>query len=257
MLDYKKYYKFEELCEFKCPRCKSGKLSAIEKDISKKTSAEYEYYKSVNGGDAEFYEARFAVVFQCSNQNCKESISCIGTQAVTEEYSQEDNGEFDVEYVDIFKPLLFDPPIHILPLSLAYPEFIKKNLIDSFRVFWVDPSACGNRIRVTLETMLTHFKIPRVNHRKKTPINLHQRIELFKKAYAKYEQYGDHLIAIKWLGNVASHEELSHDEITKAYEILEYILEEIFLKRAEKIKKMTKVINKSKGKKTSMEKPPF
>jgi len=259
MEKYKEYYRFHEISQFKCPRCDTGTLVGDEKNLSKKNTAEYENYQRAHGPDPEFASSRISGVFDCSNSRCSESISFVAESRVSEEYEPDSRGSYDVDYVSMYRPLLFDPPIHIIGLSENYPKFVKKCLNDCFKVFWIDPSSCGNRIRVALEGLLTHFKVPRINVKKKTPKSLHERIEYFKKKYPKYNKYADNLLAIKWLGNTASHRELSHNDVFKAFQILDYVLEEIFNNRTEKIKELSKIIVDSKGKRTTKShgKPPF
>lgn len=77
---------------------------------------------------------------------------------------------------------------------------------------------------------------------------LHSRIEEFKIRVSKYGHLSDQLMAIKWLGNEASHTAgLTRIDIFDALDLLEFVLEELFHGRKIKMQKLAKKINKKKG----------
>ncbi len=56
---------------------------------------------------------------------------------------------------------------------------------------------------------------------------------------------GEKLIALKWLGNTASHQgHVSRDDVLNGFEILEYLLAELFDQRAVRIKELAKQLIK-------------
>lgn len=57
------------------------------------------------------------------------------------------------------------------------------------------------------------------------------------------------MLAIKWLGNAGSHSQktVSRDDVIDAYELLEHILQEIYMQKTEKLKTKAQKINKMKG----------
>jgi hypothetical protein len=116
----------------------------------------------------------------------------------------------------------------------------------AFYLLWCDQDASANRIRSSLELLMTHFRIPqRIKIKGKfRRRSLHSRLELFK---AKQPEIGGHLLALKWIGNDGSHVGgLTTEDVFDGFEILNYALDELFLKRAESVKKLTKQINKTK-----------
>jgi hypothetical protein len=66
---------------------------------------------------------------------------------------------------------------------------------------------------------------------------------------AKYAQFKDMILAIKWLGNAGSHghSEVTIDDAIDAYELTEHILKEIYEPKAKKLKALAKKVNKKKG----------
>ncbi|MDB5047770.1 MAG: hypothetical protein JWO30_841 [Fibrobacteres bacterium] len=170
-----------------------------------------------------------------------------GMEAIDEEFVRGQRGEPETEYFSVYNPQFISPPIRIVPLNEKYPKFVKEDLISSFQVFWTDSSACGNRIRVCVENLLAHFKISKLTPKKKFK-SLESRIKEFKVQYPKYETLANNLLAIKWMGNVASHEEISREDVATAYQIFGFVLDEIFHNRKEQMDKMSRLIIKKKGK---------
>jgi hypothetical protein len=82
-------------------------------------------------------------------------------------------------------------------------------------------------------------------NRKKVPMTLHSRLELFK---LKNPDLGDKLIAIKWLGNSGSHNSvLKASDVINGYALFEHVIREIFENHSEGLKKLTRRIIKKKG----------
>ena len=84
-------------------------------------------------------------------------------------------------------------------------------------------------------------------------ISLHQRIVFYKN---KNETVANHLLAIKWIGNAASHfSGVTKDEALDAYEILEHSLDLLYNSKDRKIDSLAKKIN-NKYKNPSKKKKP-
>jgi hypothetical protein len=244
---YKKWFSFDEFAILSCPSCSKGKISPIKESIIEKETLESIAATEYQGHDPLNYLGRFSFSAKCTNPKCDEKIFVLGYTSIEPDYQEGPNNDFNVVYETVYSPKFISPTIPIINLDSTYPQKLKDELEKSFELFWTDFSACGNRIRSSLELMLDDFKISRVTQRKKFK-SLHTRIDEFKTKYAKYNHVIDKLFAIKWLGNAASHKsELSSDDIYDAYEILQYVLDEIFSTKRDSIEKLTKAINKKKG----------
>jgi hypothetical protein len=60
----------------------------------------------------------------------------------------------------------------------------------------------------------------------------------------------DLVLAIKWLGNAASHDgksEVTVDDVMDSYELMEHILSEVYAPKLSKLKKLAKKVNRKKG----------
>jgi hypothetical protein len=75
--------------------------------------------------------------------------------------------------------------------------------------------------------------------------NLHDRIQRFA---AKHPEIDEKMLAVKWLGNLGSHESsVTQREALKAFELFDYILEEVVEGRRSRLTRMAKAINTAKG----------
>ncbi|QRR00803.1 DUF4145 domain-containing protein [Dyadobacter sandarakinus] len=124
----------------------------------------------------------------------------------------------------------------------------------------MDTASCANKVRVVVEKMMDDLKIKKTytSSRSRKSYSLHQRIEFFK---TKYPQFADSVMAIKWIGNSGSHnnDPINKNDILDAFEILNYVLADLYETHKKRIHRLTKTINKRKkpvGLRLSR-KPPF
>jgi len=83
------------------------------------------------------------------------------------------------------------------------------------------------------------------NKGKRNSLNLHSRLELFKK---NQPQIADHLLAIKWIGNSGSHiGKIEKVDILDAFELLEYSLNKLYDNSEKRINNLAREINRVKG----------
>jgi len=59
--------------------------------------------------------------------------------------------EFNLSY--------FNPPLHIFKIPDKSPDLIRKEIIDSFKLFWFDLPSCANKLRSSLEVLLNEEKL--------------------------------------------------------------------------------------------------
>lgn len=155
--------------------------------------------------------------------------------------------ELDVEFVPRF--FVEAPPIFSIPDQC--PNVVIRELGQAFALVWADVGSSGNRLRSAVEALLDDQKVPRrklnKTKRKMRPLNLHERINEFRK---KQPEAADLLEAVKWLGNAGSHAslmKLSWDDLLDGFELFEHVIDLIYVGRAEKMKRRAKKINKQKG----------
>jgi hypothetical protein len=231
-----------------CPSCNHGKLTSEKKTIKK-----FEAISSKNARKNEDWEpdwifGQFTGVLTCNNKKCGDIVIVTGRMNVHGDYEQDEQFEgYDLVFVEYLYPKIFIPPLNIFNIHKDVPKDISNTIRDSFNLFWIDTSSCGNKIRTVVELIMDEHKVTKIytNRGKRREHSLHKRIELFK---AQKPDEGQMLMAIKWIGNSGSHvnDELNKDDILDAYEMLEYVTTKLYEKDTQRIKALSKTINKRK-----------
>ena len=148
-----------------------------------------------------------------------------------------------------------NPSVDIIKIPPQINSELADILKSSFLLFWIDLDACANKLRVFLEHFLDHLKIrkqrtiSRATGNRIKKLSLGERIGELNQHSAKFSKYGDNIKAIKWIGNVGSHgkDPITIERLIQAFEILEYLIDEIVFDKKKKIGNITNVINKRKG----------
>lgn len=241
---WKRSFSMEAAIVWPCPACSEGRLQIEKGTVSKGHTAQSAKDKKERGWEPEWTEERFSCLLRC--RDCLETVAVVGRCSLSEVWEPDEEGCQGIGYDTEYEPRFFldAPPIIGLPKSL--PKGIEKEMCQSFQLFWSDTSACSNRIRCAVELLLDDLKVKRttVSRGKRSALTLHSRIEAFK---LRNQKVGDALLAIKWIGNAGSHSSsLTDDDILDGYEIIEHVFEQIYEKKAERIQRMTKRINKTK-----------
>jgi hypothetical protein len=201
--------------------------------------------------DPDWIKTRFVVLFRCTNDKCGEVVTCSGDSEVSEEYSNDPDGKEVREWLDIFTPSHFYPPLRFFNLPAECPEEVIHHLDRAFATAWSDTASTANAMRTALEAILTERSIPRTSinkKRKRVPLSLHHRIE---KYVAKDTENSDLLLALKWLGNEGSHahgEPSGITELLEGFRVFEHVIEHIYVNRAKAVRKLAKAIVQRKGK---------
>lgn len=246
---------FTDFPEIPCPRCgigifiyKKREKIELEDGISKESK--------ILDIDPSYYSGKFTITSNCNHPKCEESSIISGKTKLT--FVGWYEGGYDPEQgIEIpehehhemkFKIEYISPPFNLISFPIDFPNNLQKILEESFKLFWIDKDSCGNKLRIFIEELLSHQKIKKneIKNRKRYKLSLHKRIMIFQN---KYPKLGDKLLAIKWIGNTASHgeKELSKQKIIDAFNILEFIIEKLFENKEKEIDILTKRINKAKG----------
>ena len=230
-----------------CPSCQSGTLA-----LNKETFNNLETGVSKKSHDHEAWEPewiveRFVGLLVCQSEECGEMVA-IGGHSHTSEFSDYEQRERFLEHT--FEPIFMCPAPPIFPIPEKCPKAIRKELKRAFSLFWSDTGSCANRLRAAAETLLTDRKVPRTRlnkEGKRERISLHARIEKFRRTDARSAEY---LSAIKWIGNAGSHpnvDELNGDDLLDGFELFEHVIELIYMRREEHLKKLARNINSRRG----------
>jgi len=194
-------------------------------------------------------------LLECTNSACKDTVANSGIGLIDFDIEFDDDGSPYQAWEDFFIPKHFVPHLKIFLCPKGTPENVSEEIEKSFSLFFSDAPSAANHVRVALENLLTHLKIKRYELRgqKRTFLALHRRIQLLP---AKYNHLQDLFFAVKWLGNAGSHSDktVTKDDVLDAYEIMEEILQDLFVKKTKRVKRLAKQINKTKGPKKSTKK---
>lgn len=149
----------------------------------------------------------------------------------------QDHESDHTECYEIFYPQYFIPTIELFEIPQKCPKKVAWHIRSSFKLAWSDESAAGNKLRVAIENLLDRFV-------ENKDLTLHKKIDSLDGEYTPIKQY---LLAIKWLGNDASHESsLGENDLAFAYKILEQILDFLFGERKD-LDYLAEQINTKKG----------
>ncbi len=252
-----KSFKKSNIPNWTCPTCNSSTL-IFDGEIIEKPTARLQHIPDVhfdNEGNKFFTDfddidglmTRFTGFLKCSDKNCNDYILIAGFKNAEEHYFEDPKYGMASNKSDFYYPLLFDPPLNIIAVSDKYPKLIQDELKKCFSLYWIDNASCANKIRSTVELLLDQEKVKR-KIRTKTgklrQLRTHERVELYRN---KNQEIAEILLSIKWIGNAGSHIENLYDrQVLDAFDLLNHALERVYVKEIERLKGISKKINKRK-----------
>ena len=231
-----------------CPNC-SAPLNFDDDSLAVRMSAHN--IQLVDQTDIEHALAGFSAWLVCGHSKCSQAVAVSGY--CTYRYAYDHEGKTIKQRVPPFSPksLLPAPPLitfdsDVLFYKLSRIEPIRDVLRVSFDLFWLDGEACANRLRLALELILKDWGFPPTDADEKF-ITLHNRIDNWHARYGALT-VATSLMAIKWLGNIASHETgIPRDRLLDAYEIFSRLLKRLYPPDEHDIDQLADEIVKSKG----------
>jgi hypothetical protein len=150
---------------FPCPNCRTGHLQ-----ILKDTDAQRDSRNSLNVNPDEieipedFIQRQFVCLAKCRSQDCGQIVSVAGHMS-WEESEQPFPGSLElVKNIDFMSPT---PPMFDLPE--VTPVDVSTHIKKSFNLYWVDRSACANRMRSAGEAILDSLTVPKTKRLKAKP----------------------------------------------------------------------------------------
>ena len=222
-----------------CPNC-TAPLNFEDDSLIVRTSRHN--VELVNLTDIDQARAGFTAWLICGHFKCRQFVAASGY--CTYHYAYDDAGQTITNRV--FSPLSLFPSPPLIALDENVPEPIRETLRVSFGLFWLDGEACTNRLRLALELILKDWEFPAINAEGKFT-TLHSRIDGWHALYGA-QTVATSLMAIKWLGNLASHEVgVSRDRIIDAYEIFSRLLTRLYPPDERHLDQLAEEIVRSKG----------
>lgn len=227
--------------DWNCPSCRKGKLFLDKKNITVYETNESKKDQRDLDWEPYWLVRYFIGIIICNNPKCKEVITIAGNVKTEEDY----NDEQDQSYTDNYYPCYIFPIINIFRIPEDTPSDVVEAILSAFKVFWIDKSACANAIRTAVEIILNDKRVLKTEltkSKKRRNRSLHDRIELFGK---KDPKVAEHLMAIKWIGNVGSHQgEITNEDLLDGFELLKHSLEKLYTSHEKNIAEITRQINK-------------
>lgn len=222
--------------EWPCPACGQKTLQIISDSFTLNDTLETSRNSSEIWFEPEMHSSIFSCMARCSRSQCGEVVACVGNSGW--EQQGWDEQSITDQYHQWYKPVSFVPSLHPFGLPEQCPEEITKPVEASFSIFLMQPGAAANLIRISVERMLTAMGVAERTDRGKR-IPLHNRLEMLPELYASFSKP---LMAIKFLGNAGSHtyDGVKTRDIEDAFEIMEYVVNDLFSGRKESIEVLTK-----------------
>ena len=234
--------------EWPCPQCGHSALRLRKETLFEGQTRESQSASDHPGWEPEWIDGRFSCMMDCPH--------CGGNLAVAGKYRVQDDRHYDEvhgeegDYEAYYRPEFFSESPLMISIPESTPSEVSEELKSAFRLFWVDPWACANRIRSSVEELLTAQKVPRTtgripaNSRRKF-LKLHDRLVRFG---ARKPELSEALMAVKWLGNAGSHSSpVTHEDILDGFEIVELVLEKLYSQREQRVKALSRAINRRKA----------
>ena len=230
---------------FHCSHCKTGRLH-FDKDTI--VVSEPQYSKGARehpDWEPDWNIERFSAKLVCDDTACGEVVVVSG-DTIAAEYFDED---FNVwGYMELLRPQFFFPAPPVIGIPNEVPSKITDEIGKASQLFWVDLNSCANRLRVSVELLLTDFKIPEMGldkNGKPKPLDLNARIALFEKVDPEHAQT---LTALRVIGNLGSHgSDVAREPLIDAFEIYEDALTELYGQRKARIAKLRKKLIDTRG----------
>src|SRR5689334_18732205 len=123
---------------------------------------------------------RFVAFARCDVRECGEVICLTGSTTTQEGHDEEGELHYYAQH-QIAAEL---PGPRIIQIPSETPDTVGKEIAKAFELFWLDPGGCANRLRVSVERLLDHFKVKKLDiqkGKKQRTYSLNDRIGMFKK----------------------------------------------------------------------------
>lgn len=161
------------------------------------------------------------------------------------------NEDANQPYETRLTPTIFLPALPMVESRDLCPSEVGERVDAAAKILWLDPNAAANRIRAAVEALMDDQGVIRkdIDRRGKViGLSLDRRIAVFKEARPQYSEAADLILAVKWIGNVGSHEDvLRIPDVLNGVEFLDHALSLIYDDSRDDIKKRASEVTARKG----------
>jgi hypothetical protein len=223
-----------------CPSCQSV-ATYVKEETKTYPTHDSEVAMDLMGLEPDVLRGTVVGKCVCTRQECQEPVYFLGSFIVNK-----NDLDDPFVYEAMFTIGYFHPPIPLIRIPPKTPQKVAALLKRSFALAFTDESAAGNLLRSAIEKLLTQLKVTRYvisKKGKRVRLDLHARIELLPQSYQAYKKQ---LLAIKWIGNVASHDDLDVKSLKLLYEIVSSVLDSLYGTKQRELLREVKRVNRRK-----------
>ena len=230
-----------------CPNCPTGHvrfgLPAEDESYASASSRGHEAF------EPEWINGTFTIRGECENPDCKQAVHGTGNYFVATSIKSGPDDPWD-EGPEPFSPFYqlshLHPPMHLMPVPRSAPDELREGVLRASRVLFADAGLAATALRAVVERFLT---AQGVSSTKRTGQfrGAHQRIAEWRDADETRKPTADLLFAVKWLGNVGTHEisDLTTLEVIDGAKLLDEAFHRVFT--GPDIDAQAQTINAAKG----------
>jgi hypothetical protein len=180
------------------------------------------------------YSGSFTAHLRCDDGGCREGVVVAGRAYVDEQWES----VTESRYQTFLQVHFVDPALRLFQIPPTTPEPIAKAIESASVVMWASPSSAANRLRYAVEEVLNHQGVAASG-------TAHSRIKKFGKTN---KALADALMAVKWIGNEGSHQDvLTTSDVLDDAEILEHVVVALYGTGSLAIEAKIKAVNDAKG----------
>ncbi|MFI8769207.1 DUF4145 domain-containing protein [Streptomyces sp. NPDC053792] len=241
--------KLEEWPHIPCPTCVRGVLRPVvdsfvdEETVTSKSWHNHEYW------DPDWMQGDFLCILTCPNTTC-DRVRVVGDSRV-----RETGDPYGEPYEAHLTPTMFFPPLPLIQSRSLCPSEVGDRVDIAAKILWLDPNSAANRIRSAVEALMDEHGIIRYKpdrRGKPSRISLDERISTFKAALPQHAEAAGMLLAVKWIGNVGSHEGVLRIlDVLEGVEFLDHALSLIYDTNHDDIKKRAADVTARRGRPSS------
>jgi hypothetical protein len=220
--------------DWKCPHCENGLLSLRKDSLSYEETPDSRSLHSHPDWEPDWIDYRFTASFECNKCTGITFVCGIGNEIF---YPAVEAGDEDFEDIE-FIPKYFEPAIPLFAIPKGCPDSIGKILKSAFSVAWADLASGCNRLRVAVEKLIFELD-PSLNG------TLHQKLEALSESHREPAHL---LMAIKWLGNDASHDgSLRECDLAFGFRAMESVLKDLYANERDELRDLASIVNAGRG----------
>lgn len=225
-MDRERWTRWVPYLGWPCPTCQYGYLRLIPDTMREASGRKERLEQDDPSSDHNQSLKRFVAILKCDAARCGETATVTGNHYTHWMPDGSDDGFTDEGY-EVFSIVPSPVPFKI---ERGVPKAIDRVIREAAALFWLDHKAAANRMREVVEAIVTDLGVPVLGRRGRRLV-LHTRIEQFAALDGrKWLEQAELIEAAKWIGNEGTHNEMDRNAALDAFEILETVIEDIYVR---------------------------